>query len=87
MAENHRKETKFKTYWYHRKMPYWLDKNPDRPDGVREVPELVRFDVEDGVEPSGKPPVRIFLGTENAQYRAERVFVWSVLQVRDPARV
>ena len=87
MAKKHRKETKFKTYWYHRKMPYWLDKNPGRPEGVRDVPELVRLDVEDGVEPNGKPPVRIFLGTENAQFRAERVFVWSVLQVRDPARV
>ena len=31
-------------------------------------------------------PVRIFLGTEPAQHRAERIFVWSVEQVRDPAR-
>ena len=31
--------------------------------------------------------MRIFLGTEEGQYRAERVFVWSILQVRDPARV
>ena len=37
--------------------------------------------------PSPLPPVRIFLGTEEGQYRAERVFVWSVLQVRDPGRV
>ena len=37
--------------------------------------------------PSPLPPVRIFLGTEEGQYRAERVFVWSILQVRDPARV
>ena len=87
MAKKLPKETKFKTYWYHRKMPYWLDKNPGRPEGVRDVPELVRLDVEDGVKPNGKPPVRIFLGTEDAQYRAERVFVWSVLEVRDPARV
>lgn len=40
----------------------------------------------DGV-PGSKPPVRIFVGTEPAQYRAERVFVWSIEQVRDPARV
>src|SRR5262245_50583490 len=33
-----------------------------------------------------KPPVRIFVGTEPGQLRAERVFVWSVEQVRDPAR-
>lgn len=87
MAKKLPKETKFKTYWYHRKMPYWLDKDPGRPEGVRDVPELVRLEVEDGVEPNSKPPVRIFLGTENAQYRAERIFVWSVLQHRDPARV
>lgn len=33
-----------------------------------------------------KPTVRIYLGTEPGQYRAERVFVWSVLQHRDPTR-
>ena len=33
--------------------------------------------VRDGVEPSHRPPVRIFLGTEPAQYRADRVLVWS----------
>ncbi|MGI9591412.1 MAG: ELM1/GtrOC1 family putative glycosyltransferase [Myxococcota bacterium] len=32
------------------------------------------------------PPVRIFVGTEHGQHRAERVFVWSVMQVRNPAR-
>jgi mitochondrial fission protein ELM1 len=30
--------------------------------------------------------VRIFLGSEPAQQRAERVFVWSVLRARDPSR-
>ncbi len=39
-----------------------------------------------GAPASSAPPVRIFLGTEPAHYRAERVFVWSVLQHRDPAR-
>ena len=33
-----------------------------------------------------KPPVRIYLGTELAQFRAERVFIWSIEQVRDPTR-
>jgi mitochondrial fission protein ELM1 len=32
------------------------------------------------------PPVRIFLGTERAQYRAERVFLWSIERVRNPHR-
>ncbi|WP_110649982.1 ELM1/GtrOC1 family putative glycosyltransferase [Salinicola peritrichatus] len=38
-------------------------------------------------EPSPpRPPVRIFLGTEKAQIRAQRVFFYSVERVRDPAR-
>lgn len=53
----------------------------------RTKPELVLLDVAPGVAPNGKPPVRIFLGTEPAQHRAERVFVWSVEKARDPARV
>ena len=50
-------------------------------------PERVRLDIQDGVTPSAKPPVRIFLGTEAVHSRAERVFIWSVQQHRDPARV
>jgi mitochondrial fission protein ELM1 len=55
--------------------------------GMRDKPECVVLGVAEGVEPSPKPPVRIFLGTEPAQYRAERIFVWSIEQVRDPSRV
>ena len=47
----------------------------------------VRFEVQAGVVPADLPPVRIFLGTEPAQHRAERVFFHSLLKVRDPARV
>ena len=54
---------------------------------MRSVPEVVVLGVADGVKPSPKPPVRIFLGTEPAQYRAERIFIWSIERVRDPARV
>ncbi len=53
----------------------------------RAIPEAIVLGVRPGVEPSEKPPVRIFLGTEPSQYRAERVFLWSIEQVRDPARV
>ena len=52
----------------------------------REQPDCVVLAPLPGVTPSPLPPVRIFLGTEEGQYRAERVFVWSILQVRDPAR-
>ncbi len=53
----------------------------------RTRPDLVRLGVAPGVAPSGKQPVRIFLGTEPAQHRAERVFVWSVEKARDRSRV
>ena len=39
------------------------------------------------MDPSAKPVVYLFVGTEATQYRAERVFVWSIEQVRDPGRV
>lgn len=55
--------------------------------GMRKLPEKIVLGVAEGVTPSSKPPVRIFLGTEPAQYRAERVFVWSIERVRDPSRV
>lgn len=58
-----------------------------RPLGFRERPECIVLDARAGVTPSAKPPVRIFVGTEPEQYRAERVFVWSVEQTRDPSRV
>ena len=58
-----------------------------RPPGIRAQPECVVLGVREGADPSPKPPVRIFLGTEPAQYRAERVFFWSVEQVRDPSRI
>jgi mitochondrial fission protein ELM1 len=36
--------------------------------------------------PDERSPVRIFVGSEDGQWRAERVFVWSIEQVRDPSR-
>ncbi len=54
---------------------------------VRRAPEVVVLGVRQGFEPNGKPPVRIFLGTEGSQFRPERVLAWSVEKVRDPARV
>ena len=55
--------------------------------GTRVQPECVVLGVREGVPPSPKPPVRIFLGTEPDQYRAERVFFWSIEQVRDLGRI
>ncbi|WP_348760849.1 ELM1/GtrOC1 family putative glycosyltransferase [uncultured Salinisphaera sp.] len=47
---------------------------------------MVRLTPRPGLTPSDKPPVRIFLGTEAVQFRAERAFIYSVARVRDPAR-
>lgn len=77
----------FKTLRRHRKIRALLYPERHRPAGDRKTPVLVRLDPKPGVTPSDKPPVRIFVGTESQQYRADRVLVWSVLQVRDPARV
>lgn len=87
MARKYAKEGQFKTRWYHRTPRYWFQKDLVRPEGVRDFPEMLRLDIAAGVKPNGKPPVRIFLGTEAGQFRAERVFVWSVINTRDPARV
>jgi len=87
VTEEFKKELQFKTRWHHRKPAYWFRKSDKRAEGVRDVPERILLDVLPGHEPSTKPPVRIFLGSESEQYRAERVFVWSIMQVRDPARV
>lgn len=54
---------------------------------IRAEPAVVVLPVRDGVTSCGKPPVRIFLGTETAQYKAERIFIWSIEKVRDPSRV
>jgi mitochondrial fission protein ELM1 len=53
----------------------------------RAAPQIIVLPVRPGVQPNGKPPVRIFVGTEPAQFRAERVFIYSVEKHRDPARV
>ena len=75
----------YKTHWYHRRPSRWFSKSVDRPPGATATPECIRLEPIDGTS-SGRPPVRIFLGTEPGQYRATRVFVWSVMQVRDPGR-
>ena len=60
--------------------------NPDRWPFFRDNPDVVVLGPREGVQPSDKPPVRIFLGTEEAQYRAERIFFWSIEKFRDASR-
>jgi uncharacterized protein len=63
----------------------WLD--ADRTPPVNNEPEKIVLGVRPGYPLSDRPPVRIFLGTERNQFRAERVFLWSVEKCRDPGRV
>jgi mitochondrial fission protein ELM1 len=49
-------------------------------------PEKLVLEAAADAPPTRKPPVRIYLGTEVAQRRAERVFFWSIEQVRDKSR-
>ena len=53
----------------------------------RSRPEKIILGVKPGHRPSDKPPVRIFLGSERKQFRAERAFLWSVEKHRDPGRI
>ena len=53
---------------------------------IRDEMECVVLPARPGAAPSNRAPVEIFLGTEPAQYRANRVFGWSIEKVRDPGR-
>jgi uncharacterized protein len=59
----------------------------DRPPAQQTTPDRIVFGVRKGHRPSTRPPVRIYLGTERGQFRAERVFLWSVEKHRDPSRI
>ena len=76
----------FKTRLHHRRLSAMLKDLRKRPNGDRHAPVRVVLEPRPDALPSQAPPVRIFVGTEPAQYRAERVFVWSVAKVRDPGR-
>jgi len=76
----------YKTHWYNRRLPYMFHKHRVGRPGFRATPEMVRLDADPTVEALNKPPVRIFIGSEPSQYRAERVLVWSVVKQRNPAR-
>ena len=61
--------------------------DPIMTPATRQRPEKIILGVRPGHRPSDKPPVRIFLGSERRQFRAERVFIWSVEKNRDPSRI
>jgi mitochondrial fission protein ELM1 len=57
-----------------------------RHPGYRLSPEKIVLGPKHNSSASHKTPVRIYVGTETAQARAERIFVWSIDLVRDPSR-
>ena len=57
-----------------------------RPPGYRLQPEKIVLGPNHAPSTKHQTPVRIFVGTEAAQARAERIFVWSIDLVRDPSR-
>jgi len=59
----------------------------DRPPARRRTPDRIVLGVKPGKRPSDRPPVRIFLGTERGQFRAEQAFIWSVEKHRNPSRI
>lgn len=76
----------FKTRLWHRRLGYFLRVLSGRAEGWRTEPTLASFPAAPETTPSALPPVRIFIGTEPGQSRAERVLIWSILKQRDPAR-
>ncbi len=54
--------------------------------GTRAQPPVVVFEAKPGSPESTLPAVRIFLGSEPLQYKAERVFLFSVAKHRNPGR-
>jgi hypothetical protein len=78
--------SEFGTTMWNRRWNVLLRRPASRAPGTLPAPSLLTLEPLSGVSASPAPPVRIFLGSEPAQARAERVFVWSVLQARDPAR-
>ena len=75
--------SEFATKRKHRKFAGLLTSTRRAP-GHRDAPVLYHLPALQ--DPVDKPPVRIYLGTEPLQHRAERVFIFSLMRVRDPRR-
>ena len=73
----------FKTKYYHKRLGHLLRLDRDRPPGLREAPELIVLDVEPGVTPSEKPPVRLQVRDPARRYE---IYLMKDLQGFDRAR-
>jgi hypothetical protein len=81
-----RKHSEFGTTFWNRRLAAIWRRPPERPPGDTATPDLLVLPARTANGSAERPPVRIFLGSEPAQARAERVFVWSVVQARDRDR-
>lgn len=59
----------------------------DRPLPTHDTPDRIVLAPRSGQPRPGRPPVRLFLGSERARFQEERLFVWSVEKFRHPDRV
>ena len=63
-----------------------IRKQQNRPEGSNNVPAKLLLSPVDGNRASKHATTRIFIGSEDAQHRAERVLLWSILKHRDPEK-
>jgi hypothetical protein len=57
-----------------------------RPAGYRKVPSKLVLRSVDTTNEHASNPIRIFIGSEPAQHRGERVLLWSILKHRNPSK-
>ncbi len=79
-----RHKNPFRTGFRDRTLAHWRTKLVVHPPGQNAEP--LRLVLEPAAPPNGKPPVRIFIGTEPRQLRAERVLIRSIARHREPGR-
>lgn len=81
-----RRTSQFSTTFWDRRLMAMMRGAAVRQPGTEPGPRVIVFDPDPDQPPANRSPVRIFLGTEPAHRRAERVFLYSVAKARDRAR-
>lgn len=79
------KKSEFGTGVFDKTLKGAWERHMERPPGHNKAPLKLTLEP-DQPGAAAKEPVRIFIGTEPAQHRAERVLLWSVAKQRDPSR-
>lgn len=57
-----------------------------RPEGHRKAPVKLVLESADASDEQAANPIRIYIGSEPAQHRGERILLWSILKHRNPNR-